>query len=338
MSDEADGSALVRDRTFEGLLARMDDRADEADKRWKSQLGNRGFDDFPSGFLAQYKSDGLEFIKTRDAFDDEWNRVFNGRGDLKKLASAYDDYSDSLELLWESNARFKALLEVNAADKAAAWLIWINGFSALAKANLVKLSRELNELKAELKKAEREVSEVKLKRVLNVALSVVTLAIAPEAQLTRMALAAGGITGHILIDNALGQGSVKGAVASVTGDGAELVESIGERAGKHIKVMSEAEKKLVGVSAAIMTFKFDSDEVEEGEEIVDRLRLKFKSTINAYKECMSRLRAMEPNLRAIDAGMKRCAQEMKKAMTQSSSAANNYDAIIKNSIKKAQGR
>jgi hypothetical protein len=44
---------------------------------------------------------------------------------------------------------------------------------------------------------------------------------------------------------------------------------------------------------------------------------------------------MEPKLRALDAGLKNCAQEIKRAMTRSSDAAKNYDAI-KNSIKKAQ--
>ena len=336
MSDEADGSALVRDRTFEGLLARMDDRADEADKRWKSQLGNRGFDDFPSGFLAQYKSDGLEFIKTRDAFDDEWNRVFNGRGDLKKLRSAYDAYSDSLELLWESNARFKALIDVKVAARAAAWLMWINAFSGTGK-GLVKLSWELKELKAQLEKAGREVSDVKLKRVLNVALSAVTLAIAPEDVVVRVALAAGGITGHILIDNAFGHPSLKGTAVSVAGDGAEVIEGLSDVAEKHIQVLSEAGKKLVSIGATVMTFKFDSNEVDEAKEIVDRLRLKFKSTINAYRECMSRLLALQPKLRALDAAIKNCALEIKKAMTRSSDAATNSDAI-KNSIKKAQGR
>src|SRR5262249_52560818 len=112
------GSELVENKSFRKLLALMDDDADDAEKSWKSQVGDRGFTDFPADFLAQYKRDGLQLTKTRGAFNAEWNKIVFRRGDTKKLLPAYDAYSESLELLRESNARFKALIDVKLATKA----------------------------------------------------------------------------------------------------------------------------------------------------------------------------------------------------------------------------
>jgi hypothetical protein len=147
MSEKADGSQLGENKVFQNLLAKMDDDADEAEKQWKSQGGNPGFAGFPADFLKQYKADGRQHIRTRGAFNAEWNKIVFGRGgDPTKLLSVYDAYSASLELLWESNARFKALIEVEVAKRCAAWLATLMALAKLGRG--LELARALKDLKA----------------------------------------------------------------------------------------------------------------------------------------------------------------------------------------------
>src|ERR1051325_243747 len=146
MGAKPDGSELVNDKKFQNMLAQMDDDTDEAEKQWKAQLKNPGFGDFPSDFLADYKSDGTELVKSRGTFNAEWNKVVVGRGDPKRLLTTYEKYSENLELLRESNARFKALIDAKLAAQVAAWLLLMKGFANAGLARVKKLEQELEAL------------------------------------------------------------------------------------------------------------------------------------------------------------------------------------------------
>src|SRR6266700_1300488 len=152
MSDKSDGSELINDKNFQRLLEKMEADAETAEKQWKSQVGSSAFADFPKDFLARYKADEALLDKTSGNFNLEWNKILVHKGDAKKLLAAYDAYSGSLEALWESNARFEALIEVDFAAKAAVMLQVLLGFSKLVLAS--QLDKELKALEIELKKAE----------------------------------------------------------------------------------------------------------------------------------------------------------------------------------------
>jgi hypothetical protein len=318
MGGKADGAELVKDRSFQSLLAKMDADADAAERLWKKQLASPDWAVFPSGFVAQYKEDGASMVRSQKNFNLEWNKVVAGRGDVKKLIAAYDVYSGDLEALVENNLRFEALLGLNAAAMALAWigifkLMYDNGI-----ARLTRLEQELKALQAELDKAQGEVQKVEWKRRLNVLVSVVTLVAAPEAHLAKVLLAAGGITVHVVIDNVLGNSTAKGTVAFVVGDGVEF-----------IKQLEEAEKKFAGAAAAVVTFKFDSDELEEVEEVLERVRTRLERTEEAIENTLAFLRPMVPKLKNIDVSIRALSAAADKALSRSYDAAMNYDAIRK---------
>ena len=185
------------------------------------------------------------------------------------------------------------------------------------------MSRDLEGLNVALKKAEKDVREAKLKRVLNFAVSAVTLLIAPEEALVAWMVASGAITTHLILDQTLGHPSLKGTVVTELSDGVEFVEKF-----------KNAAKKFVGVAGAVITLKLDSDEVGEAKKIVKELQDKFKSTLKTLQRLLSGLVPLERDLPWMEARLKALRQEVEKALTKSNNAARNYDAI-RNLIKKA---
>jgi hypothetical protein len=117
---DTSGAALMKDKTFLNLLDKLDADAEEAEKQWKTQSSNSGLGVFPPDLVSQYKSDGAAMVKAQGNFNAEWNKVALGKGDVKKLMSTYDIYSLAFGALVESNTQIEALLEVDAAGKAAA--------------------------------------------------------------------------------------------------------------------------------------------------------------------------------------------------------------------------
>jgi hypothetical protein len=315
-----DASGLVKDRSFQSLVQNMDNDARAAEQQWKSQAGNSVFAGFPAVFLARYRADGTELLKRRGDFNAEWNRVVLGRGDPKKLLAACDAYSLNLGALQESNTCIKALIDVNAASRAGGLLKTVSG---VIQALPDVFERELKLLQPAPVKAEKDVSDAKLKRALNVAASAVTFVLVPETALVRAVVAVGGITAHLIVDNALGHGTAKGGAVFVVGDGVEAIKKLGEGG-----------KKLVGGLAAVTTFKFDSHEVREAQQVVERLRPMIARTISAYKDFMAKALQLAPRLQALEVGIKALTQEIKTALTKGKDAAKNYDAV-RNSIKKA---
>lgn len=321
MGDKADGSNLVKDKAFLTLVERMEADAESAEKQWKAQVRDTAFADFPASYLSHYKADGTQLVKASDVFTVEWNKVVAGRGDLKKLLASYDTYSGTLEALLESNARYEALIAVDISAKAQVLLTLLLAFSKFVLAH--RLKKELEELERKLKKAERLVTEVVWKRRLNVLASAITFVLVPEAALAKVGLMAGSITVHVIIDNALGEGTAKGTAVFVAGDGAEAIEKLGEGG-----------KKFFAIAAAVVTFKFDTDELHEVKEIVEEIKSDVEQVRKEYDALMAGLYVMVPKLRALDQTIKRLNESIKAAMTKAGDAGKNYDAI-KKSIAKA---
>lgn len=318
MGTKADGAELVKDQAFERLLSKMDTDAEAAEKVWKKQLASPDWAAFPSGFVAQYKDDGASMIKSQKSFSLEWNKIVAGRGDLKRCMAAYDAYSGNLVALVENSERFAALLALNAVTLA---LTWIGVFKLMFNQGVAKLDRldeELKKLEEALEEAKSEVSHVEWKRRLNALLSAVTLVAVPEAHLVKVLVAAGAITLHVVIDHALGEGTAKGTIVFVVGDGVEFVKRLGEAA-----------KKFAGAAAAVVTFKFDSDELTEVEEARDKVQERVSAVQKALDDTVAFLGPMSMKLRNVDIGIAALCAAAQKAMSRSYDAAVNYEAIRK---------
>lgn len=322
MSDKADGSELIKDKNFQNLLDKMDKDADAAEKQWKTQLANSIFVDFPPKFLQDYKNDGATMIKSRGAFNAEWNKVVLGKGDAKKLMAAYDSYSGWLEALYESNTRFQAIITINLGPKVEAILKLIQAFGNLCTKRLADLEKKLEELEAEIEEADREFSKGELKAYLNAMLSAITLLAAPESSLVRLGMTGIAIAAHSIFEFALGQGTAKGTAVAIGGDAPDLIHKF-----------TEAQAKFAGAAGAFLAAKFDADEVGEAFDKLQELRPKVQEAKSAVDQVAASLNANIPYLQKVDATLNAIRDQISRAMNAKVSATKNYDAI-KNAIKK----
>ncbi len=336
-ADTAGGSPLVNDPSFEKLIEAMEADGDAAQAQWKSQTSDGVFDFLPAATHTQYNADASDCDKAQGDFNAEWNKVVLGKGDPAKLLAAYDIFSLRIGALEVSNARIEAFITLGIVAKLQALGMFVKALSL----ELIKrrLNRQLEALTAELTKAESEVTQAEVKLALNAAFSAITLIIAPEAVLAKIAVGVGAITVHIIIDESLGEGSATGKVVFVGGESQEVVEGMSETFKEGVEKYGAVGKKSFGIAGAALTAVLDGKEVYEGHEKVERIRKDIESVRKAFDDIMAGLTPRVPEFIAQEAAMKQLNVVVGKAMASANDAAKNYDAIeqeIQKAMKEGQ--
>jgi hypothetical protein len=316
-------SSLVNDSNFERLIEAMEADATEADAEWQSNLNNVLFTFFAPNVLAEYKADGTDCEDARGTFNYEWNQIVLGRGDPKNLLAAYDIYSLRIGALQRANERIDALIEINFAKLLGPFLNWVMRMKKFDLA--LKFQRDLAKLKTELEEAGTEVTKAEVKTLLNVAVSAVTLIVAPEATLAKLLLAGGGMAAHIVIDQSLGEGSVVGTVVFVGGDGGEFVEL--SKAGKEAIHKLPGKTKTIGVAGAAITAALDIHDIYKGKERVEKLNKELEDVGKEYDELLSGVLPMTKEFVMLDKLIQSVPANLQKALDAGNDAAKNYDAV-----------
>jgi hypothetical protein len=322
-----DGTSLVNNPDFERLVESMESDADDAAAQWKSQLSNGLMSRLSSSMVAEYRADGSDTEAARSAFIGEWNNVVKNQGDHDKLVNAFDAFWLKLAALQENNARYKALIDANILAMGAALIALLVAFAQSIVAKTKQLEIELRRLEENLKAAERAVTKAEIKRALNALASAVTLIFVPEAAMARLAVSLGAITFHVVVDNSLGSGTVKGTVVFVAGDGADIVEHLGEHGEHLVKELGEGGKKFLGAAAAVATLKFDTEEVGELQEIAAQIREEIERIRASYASLMAEAQRLAPNRTAMQTSLTALTQAINTALGQSTEAKKNYDDL-----------
>jgi hypothetical protein len=317
------GASLVNDPNFERLIELMEADADEADGKWKSNLSNSLFAYLAPEVLAEYKADGTDCEDARGTFNLEWNKVVFGRGDPKKLLAAYDIYSLRIGALQRANERIEALIAIDFAKLFGPLLAFVMKLKKFQLAQ--KLQLQLKGLMAKLEAAESVVTEAEVKLGLNVAVSAITTIVAPEATLAKLLLAGGGLVAHIVIDQSLGEATVKGTVVFVAGDGGEFVEL--SHRGKEAIERLKGGSKSIGVAMAAVTAVLDASEIYEGKEKVEEVKESIEEVKKSYEELMVGVLPMVPEFIALDRLIQLAPALLNKALAAGDDAAKNYDAV-----------
>ena len=319
---ESGGVSLVNDPAFERLIEAMEADADDANRDWKSNLGNVVFTYFAPEVLAGYRADGTDCETARGTFNSEWNQIVLGRGDPKKLLAAYDIYSLRIGALQRANERLEALLAIDFAKLLGPLLAFV---MRLKKFDLAqRFQRQVKRLMAELDEAEHEVTKAEVKTGLNIAVSLITTIVVPEATLAKLLLAGGGIVAHVVIDRSLGEGSVTGTVVFVAGDGGEFVELTEH--GKDAIEKLKGGSKTIGGAAAAVTAVLDIKDVYEGKDKVEKVAKTLEEVKKGYDELMAGVLPMLPEFIALDKLMKSVPAILNKALAAGDDAAKNYGA------------
>ncbi len=330
-------ASLINNPTFEKLIEAMEADADDNDAKWKSQVGDGVFALMPPGVLTQYTADGTDCATARGNFNLEWNKIVGGGGDPAKLLAAYDIFSLRIGALEQSNARVEALIAINFVARFAPFVAFLFNVSKFSQQH--RLTQLIADVTQQLQQAESKVTKTEIKAGLNVALSAITMIVAPEAVAAKLAVSLGSIALHIVIDQSLGDGTVTGTVVFVAGDGAELAETT--KAGKEaVEALGKNGKKYLGTAAAAITLGLDIHEVYEGKELVEKIAKKLEELKTAYDNLMSGIYPLMSELGLLEALMQALKTELAQAMTKVNDSAKNYDAIkqeIEKAMKEASG-
>lgn len=319
----APGASLVNNPQFEKLVEKMEADGEDADTDWKSQVNDRVF-----GFLApevhsEYVADGTDCEKARGEFITEWNKIEFGKGDPKELLKAYELYSLKIGALQQANARVDALIAIDFAAMIAPLLQFVMKVKKIQLAEQFK--KRLERLLADLDKAESAVTKAEVKTALNIAVSVVTTIVAPEATLAKVLLAGGGMTAHIVIDRSLGEGTVTGTVVFVGGDSGDFIEL--SHQGKEAIEKLKGGSKSIGAAAAVVTAVLDVNDVYEGKELVEKIKKELEETQKGLDDLMAGVLPLLADFVMLDKLIQSLPAIVNKAIAAGNDAAKNYDAI-----------
>lgn len=231
---------------------------------------------YSSSTLSTYKGDYARLDRCWGNFNAAWNKVVFGKAkNNKELIKTYTKYVLALEILEASNIKHEAVMESGLAVFIAALHGLVIKIIGVKKKRLEALRKELEDLLALLKQAEREVTEAKAQLVLNVAVTAVSFCLGPVGWGARIGVALGGMAVHTIIDASLGpsSGSIEGSVNTVAGESVELVDKL-----------SKGGKKLGGAASAVLTLGLDVGEIGEADAIVRKIQKKIPVVVKQYEK------------------------------------------------------
>lgn len=230
---------------------------------------------YPSGSVSAYKARRAALDKAWGNFNGEWNAIVFGKAkDGKAAMVAYRDYVVVLTALEADNVMWSAYLEAKFAEFASAFIAFLIELLKTIRTRFAALQKELEELLKLLKKARKEVKEAEAQRIIDLAITAVSLCIPAVGLGAGLAIAAGTFTLQMVVDASLGPGNpgVLGTVNNAAGDTISLVPKIKPHFAKTGSALS-----------GVLTFKLDSDEIADAKKIVAAIRERIKAVDKTMK-------------------------------------------------------
>ena len=298
---------LINSPLVQKYIENIDTDAQAALDEMDSNIG--GMSDYPIHFISEYKADGAALDSAWGDFNAEWNKIVMEQAkDGKAAMTAYTRYVLTLGVLEQQNVRFGAYVEYNVAGLAAAFIDFFMDFLKRARKNFEELHAELLELEKLLKKAKKEVKEAEAQRVINVAITAVSLCVGPAGVGARIGVAAGVFTVQMVLDAALGPGDpgALGTINTAAGDAISVPKSIKPKFAK-----------LGSAATAVLTLKLDSDEVAEAKKIVEKIKERLR-TIEKTMKSLERFLYDDANK------LEKLKDAFDKAVEQAKAAADKY--------------
>jgi hypothetical protein len=258
---------LVNSPVVQAYIEQIDTDAEAALDAMKTNLGGMG--GYPSSAVSEYKSDGAALNTAWGNFNAAWNLiVFEKAKDGKAAMVAYRNYVVALTVLEEDNVVWAAFVEARVAQFATAFIALMIELVKSIRKRFAELLKELEELDKLLKKAKREVKEAEAQRVINLAITAVSLCIPAVGLGAGIAIAATTFTVQMVVDASLGPGDpgVLGTVNTAAGDVIGLPKQIKPKFAK-----------MGSVASAVYTLKLDNDEIDDAKKIVQKIKERTKS-------------------------------------------------------------
>jgi len=298
---------LIESPVVQKYIEQIDTDAQAALDDADATLGGMG--DFPSAIVSGYKSHRAALDKAWGNFNAEWNLIVFGKAaDGKAAMVAYRDYVVALTVLEEDNVVWAAYVDAKVAQFTSVFLAFLIEMLKAIRKRFGELLKELQELETLLKKAKKEVKEAEAQRVIDLAITAVSLCIPAVGLGAGIAIAATTFTVQMVVDASLGPGKpgVLGTVNNAAGDVIGLPPKIKPKFAK-----------FGGAVSGLVTLKLDSDEVDDAKKIV----VKIKDRIKAVDKTM---KALEPYVANGAVKIAKLQQAFQKSIEVAQSKAKGY--------------
>ena len=257
---------LSESSVVQTYIEQIDTDAEAALDTMKSNLS--AIAAYAKAAASEYKADGATLDAAWGDFNEQWNRVVFGKAaDGKAAMVAYKDYVLALTILEEDNAMWTAFIEAKVAQFAAGFVALLIELVKAIRKRFAELLKELKSLEGLLKKAKGEVKEAEAQRVINLAITAVSLCIPAVGLGAGIAIAATTFTVQMVVDASLGPGDpgVLGTVNTAAGDVVGLPKQIKPKFAK-----------MGSVASAMYTLKLDNDEIDDAKKIVKEIQTRMK--------------------------------------------------------------
>lgn len=298
---------LVESTVVQSYIEQIDTDAEAALDTMKTNLGGMG--SFSSSAVSEYKADGTALDKAWGNFNGEWNAITFGKAaDGKAAMLAYRDYVVALTVLEEDNVVWGAYVDAKVAQFATAFIALMIELVKSIRKRMAELLVELKELEKLLKKAKSEVKEAEAQRIINLAITAVSLCIPVVGLGAGIAIAATTFTVQMVVDASLGPGDpgLLGTVNTAAGDVVGLPKQIKPKFAKMGSVLS-----------AVYTLKLDNDEIDDAKKIVEKIKARMKTIDKTMK-------TIEPFIAGGAVQLVRMQQAFEKALATAQSKAKDY--------------
>jgi hypothetical protein len=264
---------VIESPVVQKYIEQIDADAQAALDQADTNLGGMG--SFPSGAVSEYKAHRAALDSAWGDFNAAWNLIVVGKAkDGSAAMNAYQAYVIALIVLEEDNVVIGAFIEAKVAEFAAALIAFMIEVIKAIQKRFADLLKELQDLQQMLQKAKKNVKGAEAQRVINVAITAVSLCIPAVGLGAGIAIAATTFTVQMVVDASLGPGnpSVIGTINTAAGDVVGLPKAI-----------KPPFAKLGGAASGLITLKMDTDEIADAKKIVQQIQAKMKSVQSTIK-------------------------------------------------------
>lgn len=250
---------------FQRSLKDMDADTTAALAKMKKNLDSMS--SYSSAFAAEYKRDGKAADDAWSDFGDEVTKITFGKArDGRAAMAPCRKWMITFEILETQDARYAAFIDANVAGFLSLLLAKLHDVTKRLRSYAKALDNELVDLDKALRKAKKELSQAEYRRLINGAITVVSVLLPLTGGLGALAVA-GTLSLQAGLDYSPGSGKPSGfGIANTAmGDPPGLINT----AKQHVR---PSVAKFPGISTGLITLYTDTNEIDEARRIVQDLQ------------------------------------------------------------------
>ncbi len=262
-------SEFLASLDLEKYLAEIDKDFDAAQKTAKAILASGAIGYFPGHLVSSLKADLARAVSAEGRFNGAMTKATfayistGAEPNLQPVTSAYTKYVIALEILENTNARFKAIVDSQLAEMTAMFFHWVLFLHKDVKKELDQMKEILDQLVKDLKAAQRKVEDKTAKRDIGVAITIASSVAAGFATGgTAWAIQGGAFVVSVAVD-----AYYSGGKPSMESAGIDIVGAAVDGAVEHKK----SKANIGGPLASAINIVNDSKDIDKAKAAMGKV-------------------------------------------------------------------